>query len=88
MVQCEGHSLGELQMTPEEQAELGLNGFFAYKRFRVRPGPTANQRSGSKGWPTIRYWTARHDRGTPEKDAATVGELKAWIDKQPQGKPV
>src|ERR1700690_3170262 len=67
-----GHFLRELQMTPEEQAELGLNGFFAYKRFRVRPGPTANQRSGSKRWPTIRYWTARHDRGTPEKDAATV----------------
>jgi hypothetical protein len=68
-------------MTPEEQAEVGLKGYFAYKGFRVRPGP-ANQRIVSKGWPTIRYWTARHDRGTPEKDAATVADLKAWIDKQ------
>jgi hypothetical protein len=75
-------------MTPEEQAQLGLNGYFVYKGFRVRPGPTANQRFGSKGWPTIRYWTARHDRGTPTNDAGTVGDLKAWIDKQTPKTPV
>jgi hypothetical protein len=69
-------------MTPEEQAELGLNGYFAYKAFRVRPGPTTFDPTGNKRRPTIRYWTARHDRGNPTKDAGTVGELKAWIDKQ------
>ena len=75
-------------MTPEEQAELALNGFFAYKQFRVRQGPGTTACIGGKFRSTIKYWTARHDRGTPEKDAATVGELKAWIDKQPPGKPV
>lgn len=74
-------------MTPEEQAEVGLKGFFAYKQFRVRPGPGTTECIGGKFRSTIRYWTARHDRGTAEKDAATVGELKAWIDKQPQGNP-
>ena len=69
-------------MTPEEQAELGLNGYFAYKGFRVRPGPTIIERIGNKGRQTIQYWTARHDRGTPAKDAGTVVDIKAWIDKQ------
>jgi len=78
----EGKPLRDNAMTPEEQAELGINGFFAYKRFRVRPGPTTLDFTGSKRRPTIQSWVARHDRGTPTKNAATVGEIKAWIDKQ------
>jgi hypothetical protein len=81
------HCFTDNAMTPEEQAELGLNGFFAYKGFRVRPGPTTNERIRGKGRPTIQCWVARHDRGTPTKNAGTVGEIKAWIDKQTQGKP-
>jgi hypothetical protein len=72
----------ERPMTPEEQAELGLNGYFAYKGFRVRPGPTTMERIGNKGRPTIQYWTARHDRGTPTKNAGTIEKLRAWIDEQ------
>jgi hypothetical protein len=75
-------------MTPEEQAEVGLKGFFAYKRFRVRPGPGTTECIRGKYRSSIRYWTARHERATLEKDAATVAELKAWIDKQPPGKRV
>jgi hypothetical protein len=75
-------------MTPEEQAELGINGFFTYKAFRVRPGPATMKRIGNKSRATIQYWTACPDRGTQAKDAGTVGELKAWIDKQPPGKPM
>jgi hypothetical protein len=82
MVKCARTFFRGIAMTPEEQAELGLNGFFAYKEFRVRPGPTTFDPTGNKRRPTIRYWTARHDRGNPQKDAGTVGELKAWIDKQ------
>jgi hypothetical protein len=78
----EGQSLRDNAMTPEEQAELALNGYFAYKRFRVRPGPTTTERIGGKGRPTIQCWVARHDRGTPTKNAGTIGEIKAWIDKQ------
>jgi hypothetical protein len=81
-VMGEGKPLRDNAMTPEEQAELGINGFFAYKRFRVRPGPTTLDFTGSKRWPTIQCWVARHDRGTPTKNAGTVGEIKAWIDKQ------
>src|ERR1700722_4611305 len=76
------HFLGESQMTPEEQAQLGLNGFFAYKGFSVRPGPATMKRIGNKSRATIQYWTARPDRGTQATDAGTVGAIKAWIDKQ------
>jgi hypothetical protein len=76
------HFLGELQMTPEEQAQLALNGFFAYKGFRVRSGPATMKRVGNRSQTTIQYWTARPERGTEAKDAGTVGQIKAWIDKQ------
>jgi hypothetical protein len=83
MVQCANtFFFGESQMTPEEQAQLGLNGFFAYKGFSVRPGPATMKRIGNKSRPTIQYWTARPDRGTQATDAGTVGAIKAWIDKQ------
>jgi hypothetical protein len=72
-------------MTPEEQAELGLNGFFAYKGYRVSPGPATLKRTGNKSRATIQFWTARPDRGTQAKDAKTVGDIKTWIDKQPKG---
>jgi hypothetical protein len=74
-------------MTPEEQAELGLHGYFAYKGFRVKPGPTTNERVGSKRRPTIQCWTTRHLRGTPTKNAGSIEEIKAWIDKQTPGSP-
>jgi hypothetical protein len=77
-----------VQMTPEEQAQLGLNGFFTYKGFRVRPGPATMKRIGNKTQTTIQYWTARPDRGTKATNADTVGAIKTWIDKQPPKKPV
>jgi hypothetical protein len=84
----EGKPLRDNAMTPEEQAELGINGFFAYKEFRVRPGPTTIERIGGRGRQTIQCWIARHDRGRPTKNAGTVGEIKAWIDKQTKEKPM
>jgi hypothetical protein len=82
MVQCAKTFFRGIAMTPEEQAQLGLNGFFAYKGFRVRPGPTTLDFTGSKRRPTIQYWIGCHDRGTATKHAGTVGDIKAWIDKQ------